>query len=191
MKRAFASLLLVLTSVGAFSADKVPAHPYIKIQTSEGDILLELDGRRAPLTVGNFLLLVDEGYFAGTIFHRVISNFMIQGGGYTPSMNLKEPEGAIPNESGNGLSNRRGTIAMARKDEPHTAMAQFYINLTDNEGLDPNPERWGYTVFGIVIDGMDVVDAIANANTGPAGQFSKDVPIIPIVIKSVTRYEFE
>ena len=161
------------------------------LETTEGNIILELDGRRAPLTVQNFLKLTDNGYFDGTIFHRVIPGFMIQAGGYTPSMNLKEPEGTIPNESGNGLSNRRGTIAMARQDEPHSAMAQFFINVADNAGLNPSDKRWGYAVFGTVIEGMDIVETIANANTGPAGQFSKDVPIVPIVIKSASRYEFE
>jgi cyclophilin family peptidyl-prolyl cis-trans isomerase len=190
MKRCTTILLLLIAATG-LAQDKVPAHPYIKFETTEGNILLELDGRRAPLTVQNFLKLVDDGYFDGTIFHRVIPGFMIQGGGYSPSFNLKEPDGTVPNESGNGLTNRRGTIAMARKDDPHSAMAQFFINVADNTGLDPSSRRWGYAVFGVVIEGMDVVDKIANSPTGPGGQFSKDVPVIPIVIKSAARYEFE
>lgn len=192
MKRILATLLLVSLAGLGLAADEVPAHPYIKFETNEGDIVLELDGRRAPLTVGKFLELIDSGYFDGTIFHRVIPGFMIQGGGYTPSLNLKEPdEGAIPNESGNGLRNLRGTIAMARKSDPHSALAQFFINVGDNSGLDPKADRWGYAVFGNVIEGMEVVDQIVSVQTGPAGRFSQDVPVIPIVIKKATRYEFE
>jgi peptidyl-prolyl cis-trans isomerase A (cyclophilin A) len=191
MKYRIAGILLLMLSMQALSQDKIPAHPYIKIETTEGNIVLELDGRRAPLTVQNFLKLIDSGYFDGTIFHRVIPGFMIQGGGYTPSMNLKEPDGTIANESGNGLANRRGTIAMARQEDPHSAMAQFFINVADNTGLNPSDKRWGYAVFGTVIEGIEVVDAIANSNSGPAGQFSKDVPIVPIVIKKASRYEFE
>ena len=171
--------------------ENVPAHPYIKFETTEGDIILELDGRRAPITVHNFLTLLDDGYFDNTIFHRVIADFMIQGGGYTPSMNLKEEENFIANESGNGLANGRGTIAMARRSEPHTANAQFFINVGDNHALNPRPDRWGYTVFGNVIQGMEVVDAISKVRTGPAGELSQDVPIVPIVIKKASRYEFQ
>ena len=157
------------------------------LQTSEGDILLELDGRRAPLTVGHFLELVEDGYFDGTIFHRVIPDFMVQGGGYTRDFALKEPEGSIPNESGNGLPNLRGTVAMARQSEPHTAMAQFFINVADNQGLNPRPDRWGYAVFGYVIEGMEVVDKIAETPTGPAGPFAQDVPVATIVIEKAYR----
>jgi cyclophilin family peptidyl-prolyl cis-trans isomerase len=174
----------------AGNGEDVPAHPYVRFETTEGNIVLELDGRRAPLTVMNFLELVESGYFDGTIFHRVIPGFMIQGGGYTPNLKLKEADGGIPNESGSGLSNLRSTIAMARQDEPHTAVAQFFINVSDNTSLDPRPDRWGYAVFGVVIEGMDVVDAIAGSRTGPSGQFSKDVPIVPIVIKKVVRFEY-
>lgn len=183
---------LVLLPFLALAQDSVPAHPYIKFETSEGDIVAELDGRRAPITVANFLKLIDEGYFDGTIFHRVIPNFMVQGGGYTPGLKLKEPvEGLIFNESGNGLRNMRGTLAMARRSDPHTAKAQFYINVKDNASLDPNPDRWGYTVFGHVIEGMDVVDKIAEVPTGPQGNFSKDVPQIPIIVNKASRYNFE
>ena len=175
----------------ATSQDRVPAHPYIKLETSEGEILLELDGRRAPITVGNFLRLVDSGYFDGTIFHRVIPNFMIQGGGYTPGLKLKEPDETIANESGNGLLNRRGSIAMARTNEPHSSGAQFFINVADNASLNPQPERWGYAVFGNVIQGMDIVDKIAVVPTGPQGNFSQDVPQIPLIINKASRYTFE
>jgi len=185
-------LALVLLPLGALAQDRVPAHPYLKFETTEGDIVVELDGRRAPVTVANFLKLVDDGYFDGTVFHRVIANFMIQGGGYTPGLKSKEAEDEfIFNESGNGLENVRGTIAMARRNEPHTAKAQFFINVNDNMSLNPQPDRWGYAVFGYVIEGMDVVDKIAAVPTGPQGQFSQDVPTIPIVIKKASRYTFE
>jgi len=191
MNKIFATLLLSCVTALGLAQDKVPAHPYIMLETSEGDIVLELDGRRAPLTVNNFLQLVDGGYFDGTIFHRVIPGFMIQGGGYTPGLKLKEPdEGMIPNESGNGLRNLRGTIAMARKTDPHSAMAQFFINVADNSGLNPQADRWGYAVFGNVIQGMEVVDKIVSAERGPAGRFSADVPVVPIVINKASRYEF-
>ncbi len=191
MKRLLLPLILLATTTVAVAQDKVPAHPYIKFETTEGDIVLELDGRRAPLTVGNFLELVDSGYFDGTVFHRVIPNFMIQGGGYTPGLKLKEPIDVIVNESGNGLRNSRGTIAMARQTDPHTAMAQFFINVKDNNSLNPARDHWGYAVFGFVIEGMDVVDTIANVRTGSQGEFSSDVPQIPILIKKASRYEFE
>ena len=191
IKNCLRGLLLIALAGIAGAADKVPAHPYIQIETTEGTIRLELDGRRAPLTVAHFLKLVDSGYYDGTIFHRVIPDFMAQAGGYTPNMKSKEPEGSIPNESGNGLQNFRGTIAMARTNDPHSANAQFFINVNDNTSLDPRADRWGYAVFGYVIEGMDVVDKIATVRTGPAGKFRQDVPIVPIVIKKMARYEFE
>jgi peptidyl-prolyl cis-trans isomerase A (cyclophilin A) len=183
---------LILAIAGAVSAaDRVPAHPHYRISTSEGDFVVELDGRRAPITVGNFVQLVESGYYTGTVFHRVMPGFMIQAGGYTTALKSKEPDERIPNESGNGLSNSRGTIAMARQEEPHTAAAQFYINLIDNRGLDPSPNRWGYTVFGMVIEGMEIVDKIAAVQTGPGGQFSKDVPLVPIIINEVARVTYD
>jgi len=183
---------LLLFPFLAWAQDDVPAHPYVKLETSEGDILLELDGRRAPLTVANFLKLIDDGYYDGTIFHRVIPNFMIQGGGYSPGLESVEPESdLLPNESGNGLGNMRGTIAMARLSSPHTAKAQFFINVADNPALDPQRDRWGYAVFGNVIEGMDVADKIAAARTGPQGQFTNDVPNVPIIINKAARFEFE
>ena len=191
MKKAILITLLFATAGLATGADKVPAHPHFRIVTSEGDIVVELDGRRASITVQNFISLVESDYYEGTVFHRVMPGFMIQGGGYTPGLEKKEPDGAIPNESGNGLTNMRGTIAMARQSEPHTAMAQFYINVADNSGLDPNPNRWGYAVFGFVIEGMEVVDIIAATRTGPGGRFSKDVPVVPVIIKSVSRVTYD
>jgi cyclophilin family peptidyl-prolyl cis-trans isomerase len=191
MKKVLFGLLLSLSCAFAVAADEVPAHPYIEVVTTEGTFKLELDGRRAPLTVGNFLQLVDSGYFDGTVFHRVIPGFMAQGGGYTPSLKLKEGDNSVPNESGNGMSNVRGTIAMARTSDPHSANSQFFINVGDNSRLDPADNNWGYTVFGYVIEGMDVVDKIANTRTGPGGEFRSDVPVVPIVIKKMSRITFE
>lgn len=187
MKTMLSTLCLVLLAAGAVADDDVPAHPWVVLETTEGDILLELDGRRAPLTVKNFLALVDDGYYDGTIFHRVVPGFVAQAGGYTRDLKAKEPEGGIPNESGNGLPNLRGTVAMARQDRPHTAMAQFFVNLTDNRELDPQSDRWGYAVFGYVIEGMDVLDAIAGIPTGPAGPLDQDVPVSAVVIESAYR----
>jgi len=188
MKILLTSLLILAT--GAAAEDKIPAHPYIQIDTTEGVIRLELDGRRAPLTVRHFLELVDSAYYDGTIFHRVIPGFMVQAGGYTPNMKLKENDATLVNESGNGLENLRGTIAMARLAGPHTANAQFFINLADNRSLNPRPDSWGYTVFGFVIEGMEIIDKIAAMPTGPGGQFRQDVPVIPVVIKKMARFEY-
>ena len=120
---------------------------------------------------------------------------MAQGGGFTPGLKLKESEATIPNESGNGLSNLRGTIAMARTGDPHSANSQFFINVADNDRLDPAKDamrgRWGYTVFGVVIEGMEVVDEIVNSKTGPGGQFAKDVPMVPVIIKTISRVTYE
>lgn len=190
----FALIAIALFASSAGAADRVPAHPYVEMITSEGRILLELDGRAAPVTVAHILELVDAGHFDGLIFHRVIDGFMIQGGGYTPGFKLKEDDRSIPNESGNGLANARGTIVMARTSDPHSANSQFFINVVDNFRLDPNKTpgsgSWGYTVFGFVIEGMDVVDKIATVPTGIQNNM-RDVPRIPIIIKSMKRYNFE
>jgi len=195
MKNTLIALILGLSYTFALAADEVPAHPYVKMETTEGDIILELDGRQAPLTVGHFLKLVDSGFYDGLVFHRVIPGFMAQGGGYTPGLKLKEDDASIANESGNGLSNIRGTIAMARTGDPHSANSQFFINVANNVRLDPNKNTvggsWGYTVFGFVIEGMEVVDTIVSVKTGPQGEFRTDVPIVPIVIKKISRYTFE
>ena len=185
-------ILLVLSALGAAVAeDKDPAHPHVRVETTEGSFVLELDGQRAPLTVRNFLSLVDSGHYDGTIFHRVIPNFMIQGGGFTPDLKDREPDNTIPNESGNGLSNTYGTIAMARTADPHSAGAQFFVNVADNSRLDPSPQGWGYTVFGYVLEGMEVVDKIAASRTGSAGRFKQDVPLVPVVIKTVSRVVYD
>lgn len=195
MKRTVLALLLTLTSALALAADKVPAHPHIQMVTSLGTIKLELDGKQAPLTVAHFLKLVESDFYEGTIFHRVIPGFMAQGGGHTPGLKLKETDDTIPNESGNGLTNVRGTIAMARTGDPHSADSQFFINVADNARLDPTKDpfrgSWGYTVFGSVIEGMEVVDEIVNSKSGPAGEFSKDVPLVPIIIKEVSLVTYE
>jgi len=148
--------------------------------------VLELNGRRAPLTVAHFLSLVESDFYDGLVFHRIVPGFVIQGGGFTPKYTLKEPDDTIPNESGNGLSNERGTIAMARTSDPHSANTQFFINLVDNgPKLNPQPERWGYAVFGQVIYGMDVVDAIGTLPTGAGGPFPAEVPTMPVIIEDM------
>ena len=157
----------------------------VRIETSLGDIVVELNPERAPLTVESFLQYVVDDYYDGTIFHRVATGFIVQGGGYLPDLTLKPAERAIVNESGNGLSNQRGTIAMARGNDPHAADSQFYFNLVDNNNLNPRPTRWGYAVFGEVIEGMDVVDLIGAVPTGAAGEFDRDVPIEPIIIERI------
>ena len=157
----------------------------IEIQTTEGSIIIQLDGRRAPITVSNFVQLVKERYFNGTIFHRVIEDFMIQGGGFNKDLIDLEPVKTIVNESGNGLKNLRGSIAMARTSDPHSANAQFFINTKDNSFLNPKSGNWGYAVFGNVIEGMNIVDKISKKPSGPRGRFSQDVPIQNIVIKQI------
>jgi cyclophilin family peptidyl-prolyl cis-trans isomerase len=191
MTKTLIALLLSLSCALAVAADKVPAHPYVEVVTTEGSFKLELDGRLAPLSVANFLRLVDEGYYDGTIFHRVIPGFMAQGGGRLPNLKLKEGDHKIPNESGNGMSNVRGTIAMARTGDPHSASAQFFINVGDNSRLDPGRNTWGYAVFGFVIEGMETVDKIVSAPTGPAGDIPSDVPVVPIIIKKISRIVIE
>ncbi len=175
-------LLLALITVGAQAQE----NPHVVLHTNQGDITLELYPDKAPKTVENFLQYVRDGFYDGTIFHRVISNFMIQGGGYTQDYKRKRTRAPIPNEADNGLSNLRGTIAMARTADPHSATTQFFINVVDNKFLDyraPTTRGWGYCVFGRVVDGMDVVDKIRRIPTGPAGPFAKDAPRIPVVIE--------
>ncbi|KAF0192148.1 MAG: peptidyl-prolyl cis-trans isomerase A (cyclophilin A) [Gammaproteobacteria bacterium] len=184
---AFLIYLTLLASGNALAADA--AHPRVSVQTSAGEIVVELDRVNAPITVDNFLKYVNDGYYGGTIFHRVIDDFMVQGGGYTEAFDLKPTKPSIRNEAANGLKNTRGTIAMARTGDPHSATAQFFINVVDNGFLDhtgPTANGWGYTVFGKVAQGMDVIDAIRKMPTGPGGPFPKDVPRTPVVIKSIT-----
>ena len=181
-----ASFLLLMISAGPALAE----NPKVSMQTNKGTITLELDAEKAPKTVENFLAYVDDGFYDGTVFHRVIEDFMIQGGGFTEDMRKKSTREPIQNEADNGLKNRRGTIAMARTSDPNSATAQFFINHKDNAFLDhtgKNRRGWGYAVFGKVTEGMDVVDGIATTPTGPKGPFPKDVPQDTVVIEKVTR----
>ncbi len=172
-------------------AQAAGGHPVIKLQTSLGDIVLELDAEKAPVTVENFIQYVKDGHYDGTIFHRVIPNFMIQGGGFDADMKQKETRAPIKNEADNGLKNDKYTIAMARTPDPHSASAQFFINVKDNDFLNfsaPTANGWGYAVFGKVTDGFDVVDAIAKVKTGNRGPHG-DVPVDPIVITKAVIIE--
>ncbi len=183
------NLLMVLTLGfgSAFAADDTAGNPHVVLDTSAGKITIELAAKEAPVSVANFLEYVKAGFYNGTIFHRVIPNFMIQGGGFTADMAQKETRGTIKNEAGNGLKNVRGTVAMARRPEPDSATAQFFINLTGNDFLDHQsdaPAGFGYAVFGHVTEGMDVVDKIAATTTTSVGPMA-DVPAQPITIKSV------
>jgi len=167
------------------------ANPRVLLSTSHGDIILELDQEKAPISSENFLAYAADGHFDGTIFHRVIPGFMIQGGGFTADMRQKSTKAPIANEADNGLKNGRGTIAMARTSDPHSATSQFFINLTDNAFLDhkgKTPQGWGYAVFGEVVEGMEMVDAIARVATGTSGPHS-DVPREPAVLDRVSLVE--
>jgi peptidyl-prolyl cis-trans isomerase B (cyclophilin B) len=162
--------------------------PSVLLKTNHGDITLELDAAKAPKSVANFLAYVNSGHYDGTIFHRVINNFMIQGGGMTAGMKQKPTLDEIENEANNGLKNDRGTIAMARTSDPHSATAQFFINVNDNDFLNhsaPTPQGWGYAVFGKVSNGMDVVDSIKKVKTGNAG-YHQDVPTEDVVIEKAS-----
>jgi cyclophilin family peptidyl-prolyl cis-trans isomerase len=187
MHKLLLALTLLLSPLISTAQDELPAYPRVALETTEGRLVLELDARRAPITVRHFLALVDAGYYDGTIFHRVIPNFVAQAGGYDRDLELVEKKDAIVNESGNGLRNLRGTVAMARLSDPHTANAQFYINLADNRSLDPQGNRWGYAVFGYVVEGMEIADRIAELPTGPAGDFVGDVPLVRVVIEKASR----
>ena len=157
----------------------------VKLHTNHGVITLELDAEKAPVTVANFLAYVEAGHYDNTVFHRVIDGFMIQGGGFEPGMNQKPTGEQIKNEADNGLKNERGTIAMARTQAPHSATAQFFINVADNAFLNhtsPDLQGWGYCVFGKVSEGMDVVDAIRKVKTGSSG-FHQDVPKEDVIIE--------
>ncbi|HET7098020.1 MAG TPA: peptidylprolyl isomerase [Casimicrobiaceae bacterium] len=158
---------------------------YVKMTTSAGDLRIELDDEKAPVSVANFLSYVNKGFFDGTIFHRVIKNFMIQGGGFEPGMKQKPTDATIQNEAKNGLKNDKYTLAMARTSDPHSATAQFFINVADNDFLDhkgPSPQGWGYCVFGRVTAGQDVVDKIKGVATANSG-FHQNVPKDDVVIK--------
>ena len=189
---------LLLSSIGTLADEAInepePERkelPVIRIETSLGNMTVELFEEDAPITVKNFLRYVDEGFFDGTIFHRVIPNFMIQGGGFTPDMNQKSTHAPIENEATNGKKNLRGTLAMARTGVINSATSQFFINVTDNDFLNhtaPNERGFGYCVFGRVIDGMDVADKIVAVRRGNHGPHA-DVPVEPVVMTRVTRVD--
>ena len=189
MKRILPLLSLLLTLTFALPGEAAGGNPQVKVETSLGSFVLELYPDKAPKTVANFLDYVNSGFYNGTIFHRVIDGFMIQGGGFTEDYTRKQTNPAIMNEADNGLKNTRGTIAMARTGDPNSATAQFFINVSNNDFLDhtaKTPRGWGYAVFGKVIKGMDTIDKIRKVETGPGGPFPKDAPRQPVVIKSMT-----
>jgi cyclophilin family peptidyl-prolyl cis-trans isomerase len=168
------------------AARAVEPSQLVKVTTSMGEFVIELLPDRAPLTCANFLRYVKEGYYSNTLIHRVVSNFVIQGGGHdATTYQLKAVHEAIFNESGNGLQNKRTMVGLARGDAPHSGNAQIYINLVDNPDLDPLPTRWGYAVFGRVVQGMDVVERIGVTGTGSFGPFKSDAPLKPVVIQKV------
>jgi peptidyl-prolyl cis-trans isomerase B (cyclophilin B) len=186
MKRWMVMMVLVLL-VGAGSSLAADTPPRVKLTTSQGDIVVELDSAAAPKTVDNFLAYVKDGFYEGTLFHRVIAGFMIQGGGVDAEMKPKATRPPIPNEADNGLANRTGTIAMARTSDPHSASSQFFINVKDNGFLDhrsKTSQGWGYCVFGKVVEGMNVVRAIENVPTTSRSGM-KDVPEAPVVINKI------
>ena len=193
-RKTFAGMLLICLAVMGNLAKADEANPVVLMKTTDGDITIELFADKSPITVENFLRYVDEGHFDGTVFHRVIPNFMIQGGGFTAELAEKPTHEPIVNESRNKLHNTRGTLAMARTSDPDSAAAQFFINQRSNLRLDWSPGKDGYTVFGEVTEGMQVVDIIALSDTGPAQAMTprgpsvfQDVPIKPVLILSVSR----
>jgi len=191
MKKFAAILIFALMSFSSVAEDaapvELPPYPQIEVKTNAGDLRMELFTSKAPLHVRNFVDLVNSGFYDNTIFHRLVGGFVMQGGGYDTDYKMKTTDKLIPNESGNGLSNRRGFVGMARTGEPHSADTQFYINLADNVALDPRPTRWGYTVFGRITRGMEIIDEIGYRATGPGPtpDLAKDVPQEPIVVISM------
>jgi peptidyl-prolyl cis-trans isomerase B (cyclophilin B) len=186
-----ASLLILILTATALLADSKKAPPRVKLETSMGDIILTLNPEKAPATVANFLAYVRAGYYDGTIFHRVIQGFMIQGGGFDTRMEKKPPRDPIANEAANGLTNAKGAIAMARTADPHSATSQFFINTVDNDFLNhraKNAKGWGYCVFGSVSQGLAVVQKIEQVATGRQGMY-RDVPKTPVVIKKAVALE--
>ena len=191
------TLLLCLLFTPQFAAAQAQASdtppssgsPRARIVTNAGSFVIELDPLRAPKTVESFLKYAKSGFYNGVIFHRVVAGFIAQTGGYTADLQPKTVTEAVFNESGNGLSNLRGTVGFARTNEPHSGTSQFYVNLADNIDLNPRPTRWGYAVFGKVIEGMEVVDDIGHRPTAGGGPFDRNVPVDPIVIERVELLE--
>jgi peptidyl-prolyl cis-trans isomerase A (cyclophilin A) len=180
--RSLLAALLVLNTAPGLAANA----PRVRVTTSMGQFVIELAPERAPLTVANFLRYVREGHYTDTLVHRVVGNFVVQGGGHAASdMQLESTHDPVVNESGNGLQNKRGAVGLARGDSPHSGNAQFYVDIADNPDLDPVATRWGYAVFGRVVEGMDVVDRIGAVATGSVGPFKADAPLKPIVIQKV------
>lgn len=179
-------MIKMIAAIAVFCSISLASNPEVKLETTMGDIIIRLDSTTAPKTVANFLDYVNSKFYNGTIFHRVIGNFMIQGGGLTSDMKEKETKAPISNEAHNRVKNVRRTVAMARKSNPNSATSQFYINVVDNPALDhknTSGSGYGYCVFGKVIQGMDIVDAIAKVPTTSSGMMT-DVPVTPVVIKS-------
>jgi peptidyl-prolyl cis-trans isomerase A (cyclophilin A) len=183
--RAVAAFVLITTFAAGQSAKA--ADPVVVLKTSMGEIDIQLDATHAPISTANFLAYVDKKFYDGTIFHRIIPGFVVQGGGFTADMTQKETLPPIKNEGSNGLHNLRGTISMARTSDPNSATSQFFLNLVDNSGkLDPGMDPSGYAVFGKIIKGLDVIDKMAQVQTGSKGDF-EDVPVQPVILISATR----
>lgn len=191
MRPFLSALALALVASPAGADDPGSKAPRVELVTNHGSMVLELDPVKAPISTENFLRYVRDGHYDGLIFHRVIAGFMAQAGGYDAEFAERETREPIQNESRNGLSNERGTIAMARTNDPHSATAQFFINLVDNYRLDGAAGRWGYTVFGRLTDGLDVLDKIGAQRTGRGGPFPTDVPLQTIVIEQARVLEAE
>jgi cyclophilin family peptidyl-prolyl cis-trans isomerase len=180
---AAAVAFLTVITAGPVQAAEAPR---VRVTTSMGQFVIELQPDRAPLTVANFLRYVRAGQYTGTVFHRVIANFVVQGGGHAAAdYKLKPTRENVINESGNGLQNKRGTVGLARAEGPHSGDCQFYVNLADNPELDPLPTRWGYAVFGRVVEGMEVIERIGVVPTGSVGPFKSDAPLKPVLIEKI------
>lgn len=184
------SLIVALLAGSFLSTLAMAENTRVTMSTTQGNIIIELDSERAPQTVRNFLQYVDDGFYSNTLFHRVIEGFMVQGGGFTTDYQRKPTRQPVSNEAYNGLQNTRYTIAMARTNAPHSATSQFFINTENNRNLNhtnTSQRGWGYAVFGRVVDGKDVVDAISRVRTSSGGPFSRDAPVEPVLILSVER----
>jgi cyclophilin family peptidyl-prolyl cis-trans isomerase len=180
------ALTALLLAVLVSTASHAEQPTQVKVTTNLGEFVIEVNSERAPLTAANFLRYVREGFYSNTLFHRVVPNFVIQGGGHdATTLQLKPTHENIFNESGNGLQNKRGAVGLARAGPPHSGNAQFYVDLVDNSELDPVPTRWGYTVFGRIVQGMDVIDRIGETPTGATGPFKSDAPLKPVVIQKM------
>jgi len=181
--RAWPALLLTVIAWQASAQGTSSTPIMVRFETSLGPFTIALDSERAPLSAANLARYAADGHYDGTIFHRVVPGFVIQGGGYAEDGTEKPARDPVPNESGNGLTNRRGTVALARGPDPHSAAAEFYVNVADNINLDPRPDRWGFAVVGTVVQGMEVIDRIAAVRTGARGPFPQETPLEPVVIK--------